>query len=199
MSHRGFDQGSKDLGRTFAIKFNTLVIMGKFSSLLIDLNRSARHPNAFSEISSSLSTEVKKSIIKTYHAPHWEKIQKILEKKTSKDQLAIHIGVHSFTPVLNNEIRNADIGILYDPSRKAERQMALRWKKSIEKRSSDLSVRLNYPYLGKLDGLTTQLRKKYNDKNYLGIELEVNHRLIENKLNWRKTKQILLESLSDIL
>jgi hypothetical protein len=44
-------------------------------------------------------------------------------------------------------------------------------------------VRYNYPYLGKMDGFTTYLRKQFIS-NYIGIELEVNQKYVkENKLD----------------
>ena len=33
----------------------------------------------------------------------------------------LHVAVHSFTPVLHGERRNADVGLLYDPARPRER------------------------------------------------------------------------------
>ncbi len=46
-------------------------------------------------------------------------------KLISKGEKIIHISVHSFTPVLKNKIRNADIGILYNPKRSIEKNLAV--------------------------------------------------------------------------
>jgi predicted N-formylglutamate amidohydrolase len=43
-----------------------------------------------------------------------------------------------------------------------------------------LKIRSNYPYLGNADGFTTYLRKRFQ-KNYLGIELEINQKLLKNE------------------
>jgi hypothetical protein len=39
------------------------------------------------------------------------------------------------------------------------------------------SVRRNYPYLGRSDGLTTYLRRRFDRDRYVGVEIEVNQRL----------------------
>ena len=88
----------------------------------------------------------------------------------------IHLGIHSFTPVLNNVVRNADIGILYDPARTWEAQVATSIIEEIQARAPRLRIRRNYPYLGKSDGLTTSLRKKFGPA-YAGIEIEINQKL----------------------
>ena len=88
----------------------------------------------------------------------------------------IHLGIHSFTPILNNVVRNADVGILYDPARPWEAQVATSIIEEIQARAPELRIRRNYPYLGKSDGLTTSLRKKFGPA-YVGIEIEINQKL----------------------
>ena len=45
----------------------------------------------------------------------------------------------------------------------------------LQQELSQFKIRFNYPYLGKADGLTTYLRKKF-PANYTGIELEINQK-----------------------
>jgi predicted N-formylglutamate amidohydrolase len=196
MSHRGYDQGSKYLGKVLSIGLNAPVIYGNFSRQLIDLNRSAHHRNAFSEITKFLSIAEKQYVICKYHQLHWEKINSIIEEKISAGHVVLHLGVHSFTPVLNNKVRTADVGILYDPRRKKERNFAQVCVKRLRE-NSQLRFRRNYPYLGKLDGLTTVLRKKYSEKSYIGLEIEVNHAVIMNHLQLKTMGQLLIKSFKE--
>ncbi|MBO5532968.1 MAG: N-formylglutamate amidohydrolase [Fibrobacter sp.] len=87
----------------------------------------------------------------------------------------IHLGIHSFTPELNGKVRNADIGILYDPSRPQECELAQVIKAEIKRLYPAMKVRFNYPYKGTSDGLTTTLRKKFGSR-YAGIEIEINQK-----------------------
>ena len=70
------------------------------------------------------------------------------------------------------------MGILYDPSRPAEAQIATTLIKNIHERAPWLKIRKNYPYLGKSDGLTTTLRQKFGAA-YAGLEIEINQKLLK--------------------
>ncbi|MCB1139224.1 MAG: N-formylglutamate amidohydrolase, partial [Leptospiraceae bacterium] len=84
----------------------------------------------------------------------------------------LHISVHSFTPVLDQQVRNCDLGILYDPTRQREKSTALAIQSALD--TGGLRIRRNYPYSGIADGFTTWLRKRFSDKVYSGLELEMN-------------------------
>jgi predicted N-formylglutamate amidohydrolase len=102
----------------------------------------------------------------------------------SQNKRVVHIGVHTFTPELYGKVREFDIGLLYDPSRLPEKRCAEEWKTNI---STRFRVRLNQPYKGKADGLITALRKLFSEEVYLGIELEVNHKLyFESPEKWEE-------------
>ena len=42
----------------------------------------------------------------------------------------------------------------------------------------ELRVRRNYPYAGKGDGLTSYLRRRFAQSDYVGIELEINQGIV---------------------
>ena len=56
--------------------------------------------------------------------------------------------------------------------------MCARWKEALAASAAQLRVRRNYPYAGNGDGLTSYLRQRFADSDYIGIELEVNQRLV---------------------
>ena len=173
-SHRGYDPGALDL-------FHSLKPLADFSCfsetsrLLVELNRSLHHSNLFSEYTGNLSGEEKSKILKSYYFPYREKVEREIEKAMQAGEKVLHLSIHSFTPKLNGIERNADIGLLYDPSKKAEKAFCARMKQELLAEGLELRVRFNYPYLGKADGFTTHLRKVFPE-NYSGIELEVNQK-----------------------
>lgn len=186
-SHRGYDIGAYKI---FSILVKRLKpdfhSASKFSRLVVDMNRSSTSKSFYSEYTSSLPNTVKARMLSLWEK-YREKIEsfvagKIPEKqrKTGKDAppKVIHLGIHSFTPVLNGVERDADVGILYDPSRPAEAQIAENLIKCIKERAPWLKIRKNYPYLGKSDGLTTTLRQKFGT-SYAGIEIEINQKLLK--------------------
>jgi predicted N-formylglutamate amidohydrolase len=93
----------------------------------------------------------------------------------------IHLSIHSFTPLLNGHLRNCDIGLLYDSSKQAEKEFCKTFKTLMLQQRSDLNIRYNYPYLGKADGFTTYLRKRYPHR-YLGIEIEINQHFVTDDI-----------------
>lgn len=177
-THRGFDPGAYDL-------FQHLSDLSDFeyapltSRLLVEVNRSISHPNLFSEFSKKLNATEKTAILGQYYFPYRNSVERTVSENIKKGERLLHLSIHSFTPVLQGEVRNTDIGLLYDPSRKAEKEFCKILKKQLLAVSPELIVRYNYPYLGKADGFTTYLRKKF-PLNYAGIEIEINQKYVKN-------------------
>jgi predicted N-formylglutamate amidohydrolase len=167
------------------------------SRLLIELNRSLHHPKLFSEFMQAASDSEKKQL-KDFYLKYRSEVEKGIESLISKEFQVIHVGVHSFTPVMDGITRNADIGLLYDPSRSAEKDFCAAWKKSLKEKDSSLRIRYNYPYLGKADGFTTSLRKGFKEKQYAGIELEVNQAFFKGKKG-AELIEVLKSSLQQII
>jgi predicted N-formylglutamate amidohydrolase len=188
-SHRGLDIGSLDL-------FETLKSLSDFSKsncvtrLLIEYNRSLTHQNLFSEFAEKLSAKDKNSLIKEYYLAYRQTIDQQINWWQTKHEEVLHLSIHSFTPVFNGVNRNCDVGILYDPTHQKEKEFARLFKKNILKINPELVVRFNYPYLGKADGFTSFLRKKYKTF-YTGIEIELNQKYAFDIA----IKKLLLEAL----
>ncbi|WP_138434797.1 N-formylglutamate amidohydrolase [Winogradskyella algicola] len=181
-THRGFDLGALDL-----FEYLEPLAEASFyninSRLLIELNRSLIHKQLFSEFTTPLSRAEKNNIIKTYYLPYRTAVEHKIANLIASNNKVVHLSIHSFTPKLNGDIRNCDVGLLYDSRKKEEQEFCSHFKTEILNYNSDLNVRFNYPYLGKADGFTTFLRKQF-PKNYLGIEIEVNQKFCKNnKMN----------------
>lgn len=196
-SHRGYDKGALDLFRTLQeiadySRFNII------SRLLVELNRSQGHRQLFSEFSRDLSTEEKKNILDLYYFPYRSSIESKIAEFLESGEKVIHLSVHSFTPELNGEVRQTDVGLLYDPKRPEEKEFCRKLKKQLLQRDQELNVRFNYPYLGKSNGFTTYLRKKF-PKNYLGIEIEINQKFEVKNSFPSLLKASFLKALRDLI
>jgi predicted N-formylglutamate amidohydrolase len=175
-THRALDIGALSLWNSFKEKgadWISLAIKGEYTRLLIDLNRSEKHPYLFSEIIKPLSKHSKKKIIQDYYYPYRQKVIALINER---DIPVIHLSVHTFTASLHNKVRNTDIGLLYDPTRLSEKNLAYLWAKKIKSQTPQYRVRMNYPYRGRSDGFTSFLRRDYLPEKYLGLELEVNQK-----------------------
>lgn len=180
-THRAYDIGAVQVFRKL-VKFAKpeFNCEGKFSRLFVDLNRTITNKSAFSDY--LRNNEKAKAQATAYWQEYRAAIEKFVDSafkpKTRAAKSAptiIHLGIHSFTPVLNGNVRNTDIGILYDPARPQERAYANIIKAEIKRLYPAMKVRFNYPYKGSSDGLTTTLRKKFGQR-YVGIEIEINQK-----------------------
>lgn len=176
-SHRGWDAGALALARRLAASLGAPLRAATVSRLVVDLNRSPNHPRVFSEWTRSLPGPERRALLAEHHTPHREAVDADVRAALSAGGRVLHVGVHTFTPALDGRVRTADVALLYDPGRPAERALAAAWAAALAGRLPDLAVRRNQPYRGASDGLTTWLRGRHGPA-YLGFELEVNQRLL---------------------
>lgn len=195
-THRGYDLGALNLARHLEQNLNAPLYFSEISRLLIELNRSLHHPDLFSSISKALPDSDKNFLIKNLYLPYRNIIEENISHLIHQQQEVLHLSVHSFTPVLNGIERNCEIGLLYDPKRKSEKDLCKIWKIKLEEKKSNFRIRFNYPYKGTDDGFTSYLRKRFPE-NYMGIELEVNQKILIEKQE--EVNHYILQTLSEII
>ncbi len=177
-SHRGWDAGAFGLARRLADALDAPLRAATVSRLVVDLNRSPHHPRVFSEWTRPLPAAERRVLLARHHTPHRAAVDEDVRALVAAGRIVLHLGVHSFTPVFDGEVRKADVSLLYDPACAAERRLGDGWARALAVAWPDLAVRRNQPYRGRSDGLTTWLRRRHGAA-YLGLELEVNQRLLE--------------------
>jgi predicted N-formylglutamate amidohydrolase len=175
-SHRGWDPGTLDLARRLASEIGAPLVASTLTRLLVDLNRSPHNPRAFSEVTRPLPLAERRALLKRWHRPHWELARAALTKGIRERGRVLHLGIHSFTPVLNGTTRRPDVALLYDPARASERMVAVAWARGLAAALPGHIVRRNDPYRGNTDGLATAIRRELAASKYIGIEIEINQR-----------------------
>lgn len=186
-SHRGFDAGALTMARCLAGKLAAPLYFSTTSRLLIDLNRSIGHPRLYSDNTCTAPVETRRAIMQRYYLPYRQRVENAIADLIAHEHRVIHLSSHSFTPELDGEVRDADIGLLYDSARSGEAVLCRRWQAALTVWMPGLKVRRNYPYTGKSDGFTAWLRHRFAAEDYLGIELEINqkHALTRGR-RWRE-------------
>jgi predicted N-formylglutamate amidohydrolase len=174
-SHRGWDPGALDVARRLARAWSAPLVAATTTRLLVDLNRSPHNPAVFSSRTRSLAHAQRDALLAQLHRPHWARVRAALARA---DGGVLHLAIHSFTPVLRGARRNFAIGILYDPARRRERALARAWQRRLRAALPGVGVRLNAPYRGDSDGLTSALRVELPASRYRGFEIELNQRWI---------------------
>jgi predicted N-formylglutamate amidohydrolase len=199
-THRGYDPGALAMAKTLASAFKAPLVSSTVSRLLVDLNRSIGHPQLFSAATRGMPAELRAKIVERHYRPYRAQVEGLVEQATSRGRRVIHISSHSFTPVLNGDVRRADVGFLYHPGRRHERELCARWKTALATAVPELRMRRNYPYAGKGDGLTSYLRGRFRRGAYVGIELEVNQGIVlAGGRRWKALRRMLVDSLRTAL
>jgi predicted N-formylglutamate amidohydrolase len=173
-THRGYDLGARALAERLALILNVPLYLQTVSRLVIDTNRSLRHPRLFSEWTRDLPLRQRDDIVERYYRPHRQRVESAVAAAIENGSPVFHLAVHSFTPIFDGIRRTADVGLLYDPSRPRENELATRWMSRFAHELPQVRVRRNYPYKGVADALATHLRRLYGPGQYAGMELEVN-------------------------
>ncbi len=197
-THRGWDPGALPLARRLATEFSAPLHFSEISRLLVDLNRSEQHPRVFSEWSRPLAVGVRDAILSRWYRPYRRRVEREIAGLATRNRRVVHVSVHSFTPILNGAVRRADIGLLYDPARAGEFDLCAQWQAELREREPGLTVLRNSPYRGTSDGFTTYLRTRFRESAYIGLELEINQRLLDQK-SWRRFQSSLIDSLAACL
>jgi len=198
-SHRGFDPGARVLARTLAARLGAPLVLGRVTRLVVDLNRSPHNRAVFSPVTRELAPDDRRALLASWHAPHWNVVQALIDEALGTAPYVVHLAAHSFTPMLNGKKRDFDVGLLYDPSRPRETAFVESWRAALGLATPWLRVRLNAPYRGASDGLTTALRRRLPAARYAGIEVEANQALLAAPARWRQVRNALADTAATVL
>ena len=194
-SHRGWDAGALVLARDLCAVLKCPLIASQTSRLLVDLNRSPHHRHVFSGYTRHCNSEIKQDILQHHYYPYRANVEAVIRRLIQRQGFVLHLSVHSFTPELKGIVRNADIGLLYDPARRNESAFASRMQLSLRDR---WRVRRNYPYRGTADGLTVWLRACFSNAHYAGIEIEVNQGIVTRGRAWAGLRTNIIETVREL-
>lgn len=199
-SHRGYDAGALRTARDMARALAAPLVVSTVSRLLVELNRSPGHRQVFSEATRDAAPAIRDEIFQSYYLPYRSNVEALTARAVDKGQRVVHVSCHSFTPALDGKVRNADIGLLYDPARPAEAAACRRWQAALRTRAASLKTRMNYPYAGTADGLTVYLRRRFPGDRYLGIELEINQKHVQKRgEHWHALRNRIIAAFLDAM
>ena len=166
--HIAFDIGVKELSLDLSNRLKCRVIQGKYSRLLIDLNRDLDDPTVIPEIvdrkiipgNIGLSkSEIRARVKKIYNTYHHE-----IEQTIKNEKIKVILSLHSFNPIFKNKKRLLKFGILSSEDKNLSRIII------DQLRLQKINVGDNEPYKGDLIG----------DSMYRhGLRNRIPHALIE--------------------
>jgi len=197
-THRGWDPGALTLARLLSRELDRPLHAITWSRLFVEANRAPTNHRIWSRFTKGLPKAERDSILARWWRPHRESVEKAVAAEIARGRRVVHVAVHSFTPELDGEVRNAEVGFLYDSRHKHEAKFCREWASALNTLDPGLRLRHNYPYSGAADGLSTWLRKRHPESRYLGIELELNQALVDTK-GWRRFQQNVAHSLRAVV
>ena len=181
-THRGYDPGALAMARALAGALDAQLFTSTISRLLVELNRSPGRQFRESQIMRSASRATRAVVCERYYWPYWNSVEDFVRHAVARGERVVHVSSHSFTPSIDGvTMRAGDAGMLYDPARDFERRLCIRWHRALTQLAPQWVVRRNYPYRGTGDGLTRHLRTRFADRDYCGIELEINQKHVGNR------------------
>ena len=188
------------MARGIARQLGSPLVSSTISRLLVDLNRSLGSPGLHSENIRMLPVKNRHEIVERYYLPIRARAEAVIDHAVTRGECVIHISSHSFTPELAGVVRQADMGLLYDPARIGEVALCSAWQACLKDQESGLRVRRNYPYTGKSDGFTAFLRRRFSAIEYIGIELELNQDFFfKGGQAWRQRRALVIKSLAQAI
>lgn len=183
-SHVAWDQGARIIAEALRDRLGAPLFLGRYTRLYVDLNRFPHRPSVIPEVAfgvpvpanHGLGDAEREARLAAAHRPWREAVRAAATAAVGRGPL-LHLSIHSFTPALGADVRDYDMGILFDPGRDAEGRAAAVLIGACE--AGGLSARPNQPYAGAGDGVTSWLRTLFPDAAYAGIEVETSHRVTE--------------------
>lgn len=203
--HIAFDIGAAEVVRGLAAHFNCPAVLGRYSRLLVDLNRGADDPTIVMKLSDGAIIPANADVdrfsdvaefehrIAHYHQPYHDAANQLIRAALAKGgRVPVVLSLHSFTPSWRGQERELHTGVLWDkdPRLAVPLMAALRAE-------GDLVVGDNEPYVGFIKNDTL-----YKHGTLLGLPhaiLEIRQDLIDTEAGQQAWVQRLSNILSSLL
>jgi len=193
-SHIAYDINIKELAIEVTKKLKAKIILGKYSRLVVDLNRSKKDPTIITSIADqnlikgniNLNPKDKKYRLSTIYDNYHSSINNLIENKN----INLIISMHSFSPIFKSSKRKIDFGILSN----RDRRYSDIFIKNIENKGYIIGD--NMPYSGNLSGDT--LYKHALKNNILHTLIEVRNDLISTSYDVTKISNFLCSNINEV-
>jgi predicted N-formylglutamate amidohydrolase len=121
-THIAYDIGAAEVVRSLSERFEAPAILGRWSRLLIDLNRGEDDPTLVMKLSDGAIIPGNREVgpeeiarrIREFHAPYHAAIAQEIARIRASRRVPVIVSLHSFTPRWKGKKRKWEIGILWD-------------------------------------------------------------------------------------
>ena len=189
--HIAFDIGIKELSLDLSNRLKCRVIQGKYSRLLIDLNRDLDDPTIIPEIVDGKiipgniglqKCEVRLRVKKIYNKYHNE-----IDRIIRNEKVNIILSLHSFNPIFKNKKRLLEFGILSNEDKNLSSIII------DQLRLQKINVGDNKPYKGNLIGDSMYRHGLSNKLPH--VLIEVRNDLLSNTTKIKRVSRLLHKTI----
>jgi predicted N-formylglutamate amidohydrolase len=154
--HIAFDIGAAGVARRLAAALAAPAVLGRFSRLLIDLNRGEDDPTIVMKLSDGAIVPGNRDVdarrnpqefarrIARFHAPYHGEIERLVARAREQGIVPVIVSVHSFTPRWRSFVRPWETGLLWDRDDRLVRPLLAAL------RAEGFTAGDNEPYTGRL-------------------------------------------------
>lgn len=196
--HWGYDIGAADVAEEIVRCTRSVGVFSRFSRLVCDPNRDPDDPTWIREQVEGYALTFNRGIDEKerqrrrtlYHDPYHATVDGLLHRRLARDRAVWLVSIHSFTPNYMGEVREMEMGVLYDDPR-------------LEPAVGDLSqafidlgfeTAINAPYSG-FDHLMYAANRHGRAHQMRYLELEIRQDLIERADDARRVGRLLGNTL----
>lgn len=199
--HIAWDIGAAGVARRIAERLGARAVLGRYSRLVVDLNRSPRDASAFPPISDGilvpgnvgLDREARLARERALFTPYHAAVAALVAECSSAERVPVFLGVHSFTPRFYRTERPWHIGVLWDK----DPRLALPLLAAL-RANAGLAIGDNEPYSGRHPAdYTIDTHAEPNGLACAGIEIRQD--LIVDERGQERWAGILGDALERIL
>lgn len=168
-SHWAYDPGAAELAREVASALGATAVLSRFSRLLADPNREEHDPELFRVRAEGRDVQLNRhidAVDRERRLGYWRAYHDALGERIRASESPIVLSMHTFTPVYEGQVRELEIGVLFD----AEEELAGRVGEAIA--GAGFIVRMNEPYSGR-GGLIYSAERHARAHGRRALELEV--------------------------
>jgi predicted N-formylglutamate amidohydrolase len=200
--HIAWDIGAAQVTRLLAMRLDAPAVLGGYSRLVIDCNRSPGDPTSIAEVSDGIVIPGNQNIddaladvrLNAVFWPYHHAITQALAHRWrhGRGRAPALIAIHSFTPVMNGFQRPWHLGVLWNRDPRLARPL-IAWFRA----NPDLCVGDNQPYSGRDVGFTMDTHGGAAGLPH--VEIEIRQDLIADQEGCQRWGAVAGEALAAVL
>jgi predicted N-formylglutamate amidohydrolase len=179
-THWGWDLGAEAFTRALSTLEDAPAVLSRISRLVCDPNRGMHQDNLFRThvhdrpvpLNDTLDEDEIEHRLETYHDGYHRVVEQRLARAVERNPDLFLLSVHTFTPELGDDVRDMEIGLLFDDYPHYIDRMA----DGLRDRGFETAI--NEPYSG-WDGLIYSVERHAREHDLRYLEIEIRNDLLE--------------------